>query len=64
LRSAKAHSGEFPIILVVHTEVASLDLARALGLTTIKAELIDFGGQLAIVVSRYDRFVDTEGRIQ
>ncbi len=49
---------------VVHTEVASLDLARALGLTTIKAELIDFGGELAIVVSRYDRFVDTEGRIQ
>ena len=28
---------------VVHTEVASLDLARALGLTTIKAELINFG---------------------
>src|ERR1022692_1674319 len=49
---------------VVDTEVASLDLARALGLTTIEAELIDFGGQLAIVVSRYDRFVDTEGRIQ
>jgi serine/threonine-protein kinase HipA len=49
---------------VVHTEVASLDLARALGLTTIEAELIDFGGQLAIVVSRYDRLVDAEGRIQ
>jgi serine/threonine-protein kinase HipA len=48
---------------VVHTEVASLDLARALGLTTIEAELIDFGGQLAIVVSRYDRAVDEEGRI-
>lgn len=49
---------------VVHTEVASLDLARALGLTTIKAELINFGGQLAIVVPRYDRFSDTEGRIK
>jgi serine/threonine-protein kinase HipA len=49
---------------VVHTEVASLDLARVLGLTTVAAELIDFGGQLAIVVSRYDRAVDGEGRIQ
>jgi len=37
--------------------------AGALGLTTIEAELIDFGGQLAIVVSRYDRFVDGEGHI-
>jgi serine/threonine-protein kinase HipA len=49
---------------VVHTEVASLDLARKLGLTTVEAELIDFGGQLAIVVSRYDRSVDEEGRTQ
>jgi serine/threonine-protein kinase HipA len=49
---------------VVHTEVASLDLARELGLTEVAAELIDFGGQLAIVVSRYDRSVDREGRIQ
>jgi serine/threonine-protein kinase HipA len=48
----------------VHTEVASLDLAHALGLTTIKAELIDFGGQLAIVVPRYDRFIDAEGCIK
>lgn len=49
---------------VVHTEVLSLDLARALGLTTIKAELATFDGQLAIVVPRYDRSVDTDGRIQ
>jgi serine/threonine-protein kinase HipA len=49
---------------VVHTEVASLDLARGLGLTTVAAELIDFGGQLAIVVSRYDRFTDEEGHVQ
>jgi serine/threonine-protein kinase HipA len=49
---------------VVHTEVASLDLARALGLTTIDAELIDFNGQLAIVVLRYDRFTGPDGRIQ
>ncbi|MGH3181500.1 MAG: type II toxin-antitoxin system HipA family toxin, partial [Streptosporangiaceae bacterium] len=49
---------------VVHTEVACLDLARALELTTITAELIDFGGQLAIVVSRYDRSVGVDGCIQ
>jgi serine/threonine-protein kinase HipA len=49
---------------VVDTEVASLDLARGLGLTTIAAELVDFGGQLAIVVPRYDRLTDTAGRIQ
>jgi serine/threonine-protein kinase HipA len=49
---------------VVHTEVASLDLARGLGLTIVAAELIDFGGQLAIVVSRYDRFTDEEGHVQ
>jgi serine/threonine-protein kinase HipA len=49
---------------VVHTEVASLDLARAVGLTTIEAELIDFSGQLAIVVSRYDRSASTSGRSQ
>jgi serine/threonine-protein kinase HipA len=40
---------------VVHTEVACTDLARAIGLTSIAAELALFGGQLAIVVSRYDR---------
>lgn len=49
---------------VVHTEVASLDLARALGLTTIRAELTEFGGRLAIVVSRYDRLIDKAGCIQ
>ena len=49
---------------VVHTEVASLDLARQIGLTTVEAELIDFGGQLAIVVSRYDRSVESDGCIR
>jgi serine/threonine-protein kinase HipA len=58
-----AHPAESYARDVVHTEVASLDLARELGLTTIDAELIDFGGQLAIVVSRYDRTADAEGRI-
>jgi serine/threonine-protein kinase HipA len=49
---------------VVHTEVASLDLARELGLTTIEAELIEFSGQLAIVVSRYDRSTGSSDHIE
>ncbi|HEX4431103.1 MAG TPA: HipA domain-containing protein [Frankiaceae bacterium] len=49
---------------VVHTEVASLDLARELGLTTMEAQVVDFDGHVAIVVSRYDRTVDEEGRIR
>lgn len=41
---------------VVDTEVASLALARTLGITTVDAEVIDFGdGLRAIAVSRYDR---------
>jgi serine/threonine-protein kinase HipA len=59
-----AHPPDSDASDVVHTEVASLDLARSLGLTTIQAELIDFSGYLAIVVSRYDRSIDARGRIQ
>jgi len=40
---------------VVDTEVLAIDLAREVGLTTITAELVDFGGVRAIVVPRYDR---------
>lgn len=40
---------------LVDTEVACLTLARQLGLTTIDAELLDFGDVRAIAVSRYDR---------
>lgn len=40
---------------IVDTEVACLTLARQLGLTTIAAELVDFGNVRAIAVSRYDR---------
>jgi serine/threonine-protein kinase HipA len=40
---------------VVDTEVASLAIARKLGLTTIDAEVLDFGDMRAIAVSRYDR---------
>lgn len=40
---------------VVDTEVASLAIARELGLTTIEAEVVDLGDVRAIAVSRYDR---------
>lgn len=50
-----AHPSGSPAADVVHTEVACIDLARAIGLTSIAAELCLFGDQLAIVVSRYDR---------
>lgn len=59
-----AHPADSLASDVVHTEVASLHLARELGLTTIEAELIDFSGQLAIVVSRYDRSADSSGQIE
>ncbi len=59
-----AHPPESYARDVVDTEVASLDLARALGLTTIEAEIVDFSGQRAIVVSRYDRSADVGEGIQ
>ncbi len=43
---------------VVDTEVASLVLARMLGLTSVEAEVLDFGDVRAIAVSRYDRDSD------
>jgi serine/threonine-protein kinase HipA len=43
---------------VVDTEVACLALARQMGLTSIAAEVIDFGDIRAIAVSRYDRDPD------
>ncbi|QWZ09687.1 HipA domain-containing protein [Nocardioides panacis] len=42
---------------VVDTEVACLTLAREIGLTSIDAEIVDFGDVRAIAVSRYDRDV-------
>lgn len=40
---------------IIDTEVACLALARQLGLTSIDAELLDFGDVRAVAVSRYDR---------
>lgn len=40
---------------IIDTEVACLALAGEVGLTTVQAEVIDFGTQRAIAVSRYDR---------
>lgn len=44
-----------PTADLIDTEAAALALARAVGLTTIDAEIHDFAGRRAIVVSRYDR---------
>jgi serine/threonine-protein kinase HipA len=46
---------------VVDTEVLSLDLARNIDLTTVTAEIHDFGGVRAIAVRRYDRYQTTDG---
>jgi serine/threonine-protein kinase HipA len=48
---------------VVDTEVACLALARAIGLTTIEAEIIEHDGARAIAVSRYDRHAEGYQRI-
>lgn len=50
--------GESPasgIADVVDTEVASLTLARMVGLTSVDAKILEFEGVRAIAVSRYDR---------
>jgi serine/threonine-protein kinase HipA len=51
----RAHPADSPAADVVDTEVAALVLAREVGLTTIKAEIVCFGSQRGIAVSRYDR---------
>ncbi|MCD4525225.1 type II toxin-antitoxin system HipA family toxin [Nocardioides sp. cx-173] len=43
----------------IDTEVLSLDLARKMGLTTVQAEVLDFGDTRAIAVPRYDRDFDS-----
>ena len=56
----RADAAESGIADVVDTEVACLALARQLGLTTIAAEIVDFGDVRAIAVSRYDRDPDRD----
>jgi len=51
-------ASDSPVADVVDTEVASLTIARMIGLTTIDAEIVDFGDVRAIAVSRYDRGPD------
>ncbi|CAM3302978.1 HipA domain-containing protein [Nocardioides dubius] len=48
---------------VIDTEVLCLELARAVGLSSVHAEILDFGDVRAIAVSRYDRR-DVGGRIE
>lgn len=50
-----------PLADVIDTEVACLDLARTIGLTSIEAEIVDFGDVRAIAVSRYDRDASVPG---
>lgn len=51
----RAHSSESGAVDVIDTEAACLDLARRVGLTTIRAEIFEHDGVRAIAVSRYDR---------
>lgn len=51
----RAFPAESDVGDVIDTEVACLALARSVGLTTVQAEIIDFGDHRAIAVSRYDR---------
>lgn len=44
-------------------EVFSLTLASKIGLRAARVEVMRFGGELAIVVERYDRFRADDGRI-
>jgi serine/threonine-protein kinase HipA len=44
-----------PVADLIHNEAFCLRLARALGLTTVDAEILTFDGREALVVSRYDR---------
>lgn len=43
---------------VIDSEVACLSLGRLMGLTTVRAEIIEHGGVRGIAVSRYDRDED------
>lgn len=58
-----AHPPDSAAADVVHTEAACIALAREIGLTTITADLADFAGHLAIVVSRYDRRLGSDGTV-
>lgn len=51
-------STESGIADVVDTEVASLTLARMVGLTSVDAKILEFEDVRAIAVSRYDRDLD------
>ncbi|HSY15195.1 MAG TPA: HipA domain-containing protein [Jatrophihabitantaceae bacterium] len=49
---------------VIDTEVLCIDLARAVGLSTIHAEIHDFDGVRAIAVRRYDRQETPDGLLR
>lgn len=45
-------------------EYATMQVAAQLGLTVAATELADFGGETAIVVTRFDRYQDTTATVQ
>ena len=49
---------------MIDTEAASIELARAVGLSTIHAEVMTFDGVRALVVSRYDRRPTESGGLE
>jgi serine/threonine-protein kinase HipA len=49
---------------VIDTEVLSLELAAAVGLGNVRAQIHDFGGVRAIAVARYDRRITPDGIIR
>ncbi|MGI8949692.1 MAG: type II toxin-antitoxin system HipA family toxin [Ornithinimicrobium sp.] len=59
-----AHDPDGTAADVVDTEVACLDLARRLGLTTVTAQLHTFEDVRAIAISRYDRQLDPDGVVR
>jgi serine/threonine-protein kinase HipA len=58
----RGHDPASPAADVIDTEVLSLRLARRLGLTSVDAEVVDFGdGLRGIAVRRYDRAIRADG---
>ena len=58
----KREDARFPGL--IQAEAECLALARAMSLTTIEAETVELGGYSCLIVSRFDRVVDAEGRVR
>lgn len=58
-----AHPADSAAADVVDTEALCLDLGRRVGVTTVRAAVLDFEDRRAIAVARYDRVV-VDGRVE